>query len=81
LKAAILAFLRDRPETGASRRDIVEYCAGLFKGGTLATAAPEGDRGRVDRIVRWYLYAMKKAGEVVPALGDAYFATGRGLAW
>ena len=24
---------------------------------------------------------MKQAGEVVPALGKAYFATGRGLAW
>jgi hypothetical protein len=81
LKAAILAFLRDRPETGASRREIAEYCAGLIKGRTLATTAPEGDSRRDYRIVRWYLYAMNKAGEVVPAPGEAYFATGRGLAW
>jgi predicted RecB family nuclease len=81
LKAAILAFLRDRPETGASRRDIAEYCAGLIRGGSLATAAPEGDRRRVDRIVGWYLYVLKKAGQVVMTLGEAYFATGRGLAW
>ena len=81
LKAAILALLRDRPETGVSRRDIAEYCAGLIRAGSLATAPPEGDRRRVDRIVGWYLYALKKAGQVVPTLGEAYFATGRGLAW
>jgi hypothetical protein len=80
-KAAILASLRDRPETGAGRHDIAEYCAGLIRDGTLATAVPADDRWRVDRIVRRYLYAMKQAGEVVPALGKAYFATGRGLAW
>jgi hypothetical protein len=72
-KSAILAYLRDRPETGASRREIAEYCAGLIKSGTLTTAAPAA--------LRWYLYTMKKAGEVVSALGNAYLATARGLAW
>ena len=81
LKAAILALLRDRPETGVSRRDIAEYCAGLIRGGSLATAVPEGDRRRVDRIVGWCLYDLKKAGQVVPTLGEAGLATGRGLAW
>jgi hypothetical protein len=28
-----------------------------------------------------YLYALKKAGQVVPTLGEAGLATGRGLAW
>jgi hypothetical protein len=80
-KAAILAFLRDRPETGAGRRDIIEYCAGLIRGGSLTTAASADDQWRIDRIVRRYLYSMKKAGEVVPAPGKAYLATARGLAW
>jgi hypothetical protein len=79
--SAILAYLRDRPETGAGRREIAEYCAGLIKCGTLTTAAPADDRWRIDRVVRWYLYTMKKAGEVVSAPGKAYFATVRGLAW
>ena len=80
-KAAILAFLSDRPETGAGRRDIVEYCAGLIRGGTLTTAVPADDQWRIDRNVRRCLYAAKKAGEVVSAPAKAYFTTARGLAW
>jgi hypothetical protein len=76
-----LAYLRDRPETGAARGEIVEYCAGLIKSGTLTTSVPADDQWRVDRIVRRCLYAMKKAGEVVQAPGKVYFATVHGLAW
>ena len=80
-KLAILTFLRTRPETGAGRRNITEYCLGLIRDGTLVTAAPADDRLRVDRIVYMYLYAMKKTGEVIRAPGKVYFATVRGLAW
>jgi predicted RecB family nuclease len=80
-KLAILAFLRTRPETGTGRCDITEYCLGLIRDGILVTAAPADDRLRVDRIVYMYLYAMKKAGEVIRAPGKVYFATVRGLAW
>jgi hypothetical protein len=78
-KSAILAFLRDRPESGAGPSDIAEYCAGLIRGGTLVTTAPADDRPTVYRTVRRSLYAMKQAGEVIPAQGKGYLATLRGL--
>ena len=51
-RSAILAYLNDRPETGAARGEIVEYCAGLITSGTLTTSVPADDQWRVDRIVR-----------------------------
>ena len=80
-KPAILSFLRDRPESGARRRDIAEHCVGLIRDGTLVTAASADDRHRVDNIVSLYLSAMKRAGEVVRQPGKAYLATARGLTW
>jgi predicted RecB family nuclease len=80
-KPAILAFLRARPETGASRSDIGDYCVELVSAGTLVTAATADDRLRLERIVSMYLSAMKRAGEVFRQPGKAYFATARGLAW
>jgi predicted RecB family nuclease len=80
-KPAIVAFLHARPETGARRSDISDYCVELIRGGTLITAAPADDRPRVDRIVSMYPSAMKRAGEVVRQPGNTYFATARGLAW
>jgi hypothetical protein len=80
-KPAILAFLRARPETGASRSDIADHCVGLIRGGSLITAAPADDRQRVESIVSMYLTAMKRAGEVLREPNKMYFATARGLAW
>lgn len=80
-KAAILAFLRSRPETGVRRCDIAEYCRGLIRDGTLVTTALADDRPRVDNKISTYLYAMKRAGEVVRLPGKGFFATARGLAW
>jgi predicted RecB family nuclease len=80
-KPAILAFLRARPESGARRCDIAEYCAGLIMDRTLVTAVRVDDRPRIENIVSLYIYAMKKAGEVVRLPNRAYFATARGLAW
>jgi hypothetical protein len=80
-KPAILAFLRARPETGASRREIADHCVGLIQGGSLVTSAPVEDRPRLERIVSMYLSAMKRAGEVLRQPGRIYFATARGLGW
>jgi predicted RecB family nuclease len=80
-RPAILAFLRARPETGASRSEIADHCVGLIRGRTLVTAAPADDRPRVQAIVSMYLSAMKGAGEVLRRPDKAYFATARGLAW
>jgi predicted RecB family nuclease len=80
-KPAILALLRSRPETGVKRFDITEYCVRLIRDGTLVTAASADDRPRVDNLISMYLYAMKRAGEVVRLPGKGYFATARGLAW
>jgi hypothetical protein len=80
-KQAILAFLRARPETGASRSDIAEYCVGLIRSGILFTAAPADDRLRVNKSVSMNISAMKKAGEVVRGSGHTYSVTSRGLTW
>src|SRR5262249_51233422 len=80
-RAAILALLRTRPETGTSRSDIGDHCIGLIRAGSLVTAAPADDRPRVEHIVSMYLSAMKRDGEVVRQPGKMYFATARGLAW
>jgi hypothetical protein len=80
-KAAILAFLRSRPETGARRSDIADYCVGLIRAGTLITSARADDGPHVAKTLGLYLYAMKTAGEVVRQPEGAYFATARGLDW
>jgi predicted RecB family nuclease len=80
-KLAILAFLRAQPEKGASRSEIAEHCVGLIRGGTILTTAPADDLSRVENIVSMYLWAMKRAGEVIAAPGRTYLATARGLAW
>src|SRR5262249_22121706 len=77
-KLAILTFLSARPETGAGRRDIAEYCLGLIRAGTLVTAAPADDRPRVNKIISLYLYTMKKAREVVRAQDKASSPPARG---
>jgi hypothetical protein len=80
-KPAILAFLRARPETGASRSEIADHCIGLIRGGTLVTSAPADDSPRLQRAVSIHLSVMKRAGEVLRQPGKIYFATARGLAW
>jgi len=80
-KPAILAFLRARPEIGASHDVISEYCVGLISDGPIVTAVPMDDRPRVNRAVSSYLYHMRRAGEVVRGMNGAYFVTSRGLAW
>jgi hypothetical protein len=80
-KPAILAFLRDRPESRAIRSAIAEYCFGLVSRGILVTAALANDLPQVSKIVSRYLSPMKRAGEVVRGSGSFYTVTSRGLAW
>jgi hypothetical protein len=80
-KQAILAFLRDRPETGAGLRDIGDHCVRLIRGGNLVAVPSPDDRPRVDKSVGQCLRAMKKEGKVAKTPDRRYRITVRGLAW
>jgi hypothetical protein len=80
-KQAILAFLRDRPETGAGLRDIGDHCVGLIRDGALVAVPSPDDRPQVDKSVGQCIRAMKKEGKVAKTPDRKYCITVRGLAW
>jgi hypothetical protein len=77
----VLAYLRDRAESGASFLDIADHCVGLIRGGTLVTAVSADDRRRVDQNLAQSLNGRKRAGEVDQAPDRLFRITVRGLAW
>ena len=80
-RPAVLAYLRDRAESGASFHDIADHCVGLIRGGTLVTAVSADDRRCVDQNLAQFLNGRKKAGEVDQTPDRLFRITVRGLAW
>jgi hypothetical protein len=80
-RPSVLAYLRDRAESGASFHDIADHCVALVRRGTLVTALSADDRRRVEQNLAQFLNGRKKAGEVDQAPDRLFRITVPGLAW
>jgi hypothetical protein len=80
-RLTVLAYLRDRAESGASLHDIAEHCVSLIRGGVLVTSVSADDRKQVVQNVAQFLRGRKKAGEVEQTPERLFRITVHGLAW
>jgi hypothetical protein len=80
-RLAVLAYLRDRAESGANLHDIAEHCINLITGGALVTSVSADDRGQVVQNLAQFLRGRKEAGDVEQTPDRLFRITVRGLAW